>query len=147
MEDLKTVVRARYGENHRIYGDYDRSHAVKCVNGTFVGVKEDDIIAYKGIPFVGEQPVGKNRFKKPVPYKEDEGIYEAYHFAKGSLQPESPDDAGALWILMMRILPEKLRRSISLKAATRTSSGSLLTLWVKRSRITLAPVMRTDLRQ
>ena len=62
MEDLKTIVRARYGENHRISGDYDRSLAVKCVNGTFVGVKEGDIIAYKGIPFVGEQPAGKKRF-------------------------------------------------------------------------------------
>ena len=49
MEDLKTIVRARYGENHPISGDYDRSLAVKCVNGTFVGVKGGDIIAYKGI--------------------------------------------------------------------------------------------------
>ena len=99
MEDLKTIVRARYGENHPISGDYDRSLAVKCVNGTFVGVKDGDIIAYKGIPFVGEQPVGKNRFKKPVPFGKDEGIYEAYHFAKGSLQPESSDDAGAFAVV------------------------------------------------
>ena len=99
MEDLKALVRARYGENHRITGDYDRELAVKCINGTFVGIKEDDVIAYKGIPFVGEQPVGKNRFKKPVPFGKDEGIYEAYHFGKGSLQPETKDDAGALAVV------------------------------------------------
>ena len=96
MEDLKTIVRARYGENHPIIGDYDKELAVKCVNGTFVGKKKWGIISYKGIPFVGEQPAGKNRFKKPVPYGSDDGVYEAYHFAKASLQPESPDDAGAL---------------------------------------------------
>ncbi len=99
-EELRERVRARYGENNRITGDdYDRSLAVKCINGTFVGREDSGIISYKGIPFVGEQPTGKNRFKKPVPFEKDEGIYEAYHFAKGSLQPESPDDAGALAVV------------------------------------------------
>ena len=93
-------IRARYGENKLITDDdYDKSLAVKCVNGTFVGKKKSDIISYKGIPFVGEQPVGKNRFKKPVPFGEDDGVYEAYHFGKGSLQPETPDDEGALAVL------------------------------------------------
>ncbi|MBR3245632.1 MAG: carboxylesterase family protein, partial [Parasporobacterium sp.] len=96
----RDMIRARYGENHPITDDnYDKSLAVKCVNGTFVGKKEGDIISFKGIPFVGEQPVGKNRYKKPVPFGADEGVYEAYHFAKGSLQPETPDDAGALAVL------------------------------------------------
>ena len=76
MEDLKAIVRARYGENHRISGDYDKELAVRCVNGTFVGKKKWGIISYKGIPFVGEQPAGKNRFKKPVPYGSDDGVYE-----------------------------------------------------------------------
>ena len=58
-------IRARYGENKQITdGNYDKSLAVKCVNGTFVGKKTEDIIEYKGIPFVGEQPGGKNRFKR-----------------------------------------------------------------------------------
>ena len=34
-------------------GNYDRSLAVKCINGTFVGRKEDGVIVYRGIPFVG----------------------------------------------------------------------------------------------
>lgn len=98
-ERLKTTMQARYGENRPITGDdYDKALAVKCVNGTFVGTRTDDVIAYKGIPFVGEQPVGKNRFKKPVPFKEDDGIYEAYHFGKASLQREVPDDAGSLTV-------------------------------------------------
>ena len=96
----KELIRARYGENKPITdGNFDKSLAVKCINGTFAGKKTDDIVAYKGIPFVGEQPVGKNRFKKPVPFTNDDGVYEAYNFAKGSLQPETPDDAGSLAVL------------------------------------------------
>lgn len=96
----KELMRARYGENKKITdGHYDQSLAVKCVNGTFVGKKTENIISFKGIPFVGEQPVGQNRFKKPVPFGKDEGIYEAYHFGKGSLQPETPDDMGALAVV------------------------------------------------
>lgn len=100
LEGAKERVKARYGENKKITdGNYDKTLAVECINGTFVGIKEGDILMYRGIPFVGEQPVGKNRFKKPVPYGKDEGIYEAYHFAKGSLQPETHDDLGALAVL------------------------------------------------
>ena len=100
LNALKAEVRARYGENKLITdGSYDKSLAVKCINGTFVGTKTDNVIAYKGIPFVGEQPVGKNRFKKPVPFGKNEGIYEAYHFAKGSLQPDTDDDIGAFAVL------------------------------------------------
>ena len=56
----KELIRARYGENKPITdGNFDKSLAVKCINGTFVGKKTDDIVSYKGSPFVGEQPVGK----------------------------------------------------------------------------------------
>ena len=70
---------ALYGENKRITnGNYDNSLAVKCVNGTFVGKKSGDVIAFKGIPFVGKQPVGELRWKAPVNYAQDDGVYEAY---------------------------------------------------------------------
>jgi para-nitrobenzyl esterase len=51
---LKEELRALYGENKKITdGNYDRSLAVKCINGTFVGRKTNNVIAFKGIPFVG----------------------------------------------------------------------------------------------
>ena len=76
----KEEIRAQYGENKQITDDnYDRSLAVKCINGTFVGKKTDNTIAYKGIPFVGEQPMGENRWKAPVDYTADDGVYEAYY--------------------------------------------------------------------
>ena len=68
-EAAKAKLRAEYGENHQITDDnYDKSLAVKCINGTFVGKKTENTIAYRGIPFVGEQPVGEHRWKAPVDY-------------------------------------------------------------------------------
>ena len=62
LSETRERVRAQYGENKRITdGNYDKSLAVKCVNGTFVGKKNDGVVAYKGIPFVGKQPVGNLR--------------------------------------------------------------------------------------
>ena len=57
-EAMKAKLKALYGENKRITnGSYDKSLAVKCINGTFVGKKTENIITYRGIPFVGKQPV------------------------------------------------------------------------------------------
>ena len=62
-------------------GNFDQSLAVKCINGTFVGKKADNIISYKGIPFVGQQPVGNLRWKAPVDVTPDDGVYEAYYLS------------------------------------------------------------------
>ncbi len=78
FSEIKAEMGALYGENKRITdGNYDKSLAVKCVNGTFVGKKNDGVIAYKGIPFVGKQPVGNLRWKAPVDVVPDDGVYEA----------------------------------------------------------------------
>ena len=71
-------------------GNYDKSLAVKCVNGTFVGKKTENIISYKGIPFVGQQPVGNLRWKAPVDVTPSNDVYEAYNYGKSPIQ--SPGD-------------------------------------------------------
>ena len=73
-------------------GHYDQSLAVKCINGTFVGKKSERVITYKGIPFVDKQPVGDLRWKAPVAYTPNDGIYEAYNFSKLSCQDLSITD-------------------------------------------------------
>ena len=89
MRELKKAARAQYGENKKITdGNYDKSLAAKCVNGTFVGKKTENIIAYRGIPFVGEQPVGELRWKAPVDVAPDDGVYEAYYNGKCAPQRE-----------------------------------------------------------
>ncbi len=98
-EQRKAELMARYGENKPITDDnYDKSLAVKCVNGTFVGQRADDIIAYKGIPYVGAQPVGEYRWKAPVEYTEDDGVYEAYYNGKAPCQRESVDESASLYM-------------------------------------------------
>ena len=37
--------------NSEITGDYNKAHAVKCVNGTFVGTEEYGIASWLGIPY------------------------------------------------------------------------------------------------
>ena len=89
---------ALYGENHKIEdGNFDESCAVKCVNGTFVGKRVNDVVAFKGIPFVGKQPVGDLRWKAPVDVTPDDGVYEAYFFGKVPCQVGSIGQMGSLY--------------------------------------------------
>lgn len=82
-------LQALYGENQKITdGNYDKALAVKCINGTFVGKKTDGITSYKGIPFVSRQPIGDLRWKAPMNYVSDDGVYEAYYNGKTACQPK-----------------------------------------------------------
>ena len=75
------------GVNKKITDDnYDKSLAVKCINGTFVGKKTENVVAYKGVPFVGQQPVGNLRWKAPVDVTPSNDVYEAYNYAKAPVQ-------------------------------------------------------------
>ena len=99
LNEIKAEIRAQYGENKSITdGNYDKSLAVKCINGTFVGKKNDGIIAYKGIPFVGRQPVGELRWKAPVDVVPDDGVYEAYYYGKSCPQKEHFSEGASLYV-------------------------------------------------
>ena len=92
-------MQALYGENKKITdGNYDKSLAVKCINGTFVGKRSGGIVAYKGIPFVGQQPVGEQRWKAPVDVVPDDGVYEAYYNGKSSCQAEHSSEMASLYV-------------------------------------------------
>ena len=99
LAEAKAKVRVNYGENRKIAdGSYDKSLAVKCVNGTFVGRKTENVIAYKGIPFVEKQPVGEYRWKAPVDYAPDDSIYEAYYNGKTPCQGENVSEMASLYV-------------------------------------------------
>ena len=86
LNEIKEKLKEMYGgENKPITdGNYDQSLAVKCINGTFVGRKTENITVFRGIPYVGKQPVGVLRWKAPVDIVPDDGIYEAYYNAKSA---------------------------------------------------------------
>ena len=85
----KKNVRSWYGVNKAITDDsYDKSLAVKCVNGTFVGKQTAGTVVFRGIPYVGRQPVGELRWKAPVDVVPCDSVYEAYYNAKSACQPE-----------------------------------------------------------
>ena len=87
MSEIENQRIPQYGENQKITdGNYDKSLAVKCINGTFVGKKAENIISYFGIPFVGQQPIGALRWKAPVDVTPDDGVYEAYYYGKAPIQ-------------------------------------------------------------
>jgi para-nitrobenzyl esterase len=64
------------GENYMI---------VSIKNGKLCGLEENGMLTFKGIPFA-KAPVGKLRFKPPVPVEPWEGILEANQFGSRSLQ-------------------------------------------------------------
>ena len=77
LEACKARMQALYGVNRKITdGNYDKSLAVKCINGTFVGQETDELIIWKGIPYA-TQPVGELRWKKALPAQDDDGVYDA----------------------------------------------------------------------
>ena len=77
--------------NNEITGDYDQAHAVKCVNGTFVGTEEHGIASWLGIPYA-KPPVGERRFKAPEYVDADDRIFEAKYYGKGAYGSLGYDD-------------------------------------------------------
>ena len=69
--------------NSEITGDYDKAHAVKCVNGTFVGTEEYGVASWLGIPYA-KPPVGERRFKAPEYVDESDRVFEAKYYGKGA---------------------------------------------------------------
>ena len=98
-EQRKAEMMARYGENKPITdGNYDRSLAVKCVNGTFVGKETDELIIWKGIPYA-TQPLGKLRWQKALPAADDklhDGPSETFQILNGRMKRQSEKPRASL---------------------------------------------------
>ena len=69
--------------NSEIKGGYDKAHAVKCVNGTFVGTEEYGVASWLGIPYA-KAPLGGRRFKAPEYVDASDKVFEAKYFGKGA---------------------------------------------------------------
>ncbi len=78
-----------YHPNLEITGEYDKSLAAKCSNGTFVGqlLENGAVKAWRGIPF-GKIPA---RFERSVAPDASNKVYEALYYGKSAMQV--PDDS------------------------------------------------------
>jgi len=75
-------------------GDLEPLH-VKVENGAISGVREGDVIAFKGVPFAAP-PVGELRWRRPQPVSNWEGILDAHDYASDCMQEPFPSDAAPL---------------------------------------------------
>ena len=95
-EEIKAKMQALYGENRIIEGAFDETLAVRCGNGTFVGLKNGDVVSYKGIPYA-EAPVGELRWKPPVDAMDSNAVREACYFGPSPVQTEWPSEVGSYY--------------------------------------------------
>ena len=97
MKEGRELVAETIGVNHEITGaDFDREMAVTCDNGTFVGREENEVRAYRGIPYA-EPPEGALRWKPPVDAGADDGVYEAYYYGKSGIQTEAASERASFY--------------------------------------------------
>ena len=73
----------------------DEAPSVKCHNGIFVGMTQNGISSFKGIPYA-KPPIGELRWKAPEPAEADEGIYDATHFGKSAIQLKASSELASM---------------------------------------------------
>ena len=80
-----------FGTNKKITGDYDKSLAVKCSSGTYVGSLDDGVLSFKGVHYA-LPPVGKLRWHEPVPVPDSDEVFEAKYYGNAcpQLSPHLP---------------------------------------------------------
>lgn len=85
-----------FGTNKKIEGEYDKTLAIKCATGTYVGSLDDGVLSFKGIRY-GQAPVGKLRWHDPVPVEDSNDVFEAKYYSNACPQsaglptPQSED--------------------------------------------------------
>ena len=85
-----------YGENKEITGEYDTNLSVTCNNGIFVGLKKDNVLSFKGIPYA-KPPIGNLRWKNPILAEDSNKVFQAYYFGKSPIQSEVQSELGSYY--------------------------------------------------
>ena len=89
-------LKKKYKKNNILTEIPDNSFPIKCINGTFIGKIEKEIISYKGIPFA-KPPIKNLRWKPPVDCERSDSIYEAYYFQKSPIQVSDPGEDASFY--------------------------------------------------
>ena len=87
-KENRRLMQNMYGENKEIKNNnYDKSLSITCNNGIFVGLKKQNVISFKGIPYA-KPPIGDLRWKEPILAEDTEKVFQAYYFGKSPIQTE-----------------------------------------------------------
>ena len=93
---LEQEMAALYGENKVINGAYPDSLAVEVDNGIFVGQRDSNLLAFKGVPYA-LQPTGERRWQVAKPEPDSRLVREAKYFGHTSIQSRSQHNAASLY--------------------------------------------------
>ena len=93
---LEQEMTALYGENKVIEGDYPDSLAVEVANGIFVGQRDSNLLAFKGIPYA-LQPTGDRRWQVAKPEPDSRLVREAKYFGHSAIQQRYQGNAASLY--------------------------------------------------
>ncbi len=96
-QSTKEMMQEMYGENQIITGDYNEELAVACQNGIYVGLENDGIVSYKGIPYA-KAPINELRWKTAEKPDDSSNVYEAYYFGKSAIQTETETERASLYV-------------------------------------------------
>ena len=94
--NARACIRAAWGENRPVSAPFDPALAAKCANGTFIGTRNDGVLAFRGIPYACP-PVGDLRWKKPAPAPDGNGVYEAKYNGRTPIQTEWPTERASYY--------------------------------------------------
>ena len=93
---LEQEMQALYGENKVIEGDYPDSLAVETANGIFVGQRDSNLLAFKGIPYA-LQPTGDRCWQVAKPEPDSRLVREAKYFGHSAIQWRSQGNGASLY--------------------------------------------------
>ena len=93
---LEQEMSALYGENKVIEGTYPDSLAVRVANGIFVGQRDGELLAFKGIPYA-LQPTDDRRWQIAKPEPDSRLVREAKYFGHSAIQSRSEGNAASLY--------------------------------------------------
>ena len=93
---LEQEMAALYGENKVVEGAYPDSLAVETANGVFVGERDDNLLAFKGIPYA-LQPTGERRWQVAEPEPDSRLVREAKYFGHTAIQSRTQANAASLY--------------------------------------------------
>ena len=91
-----SIFKVNYKKNNKLNNIPKDSYPIKCLNGIFLGINEDEVITYKGIPFA-KPPIKNLRWHPPESCENSDNIYEAYYFQKCPIQSEDPGETSSFY--------------------------------------------------